>query len=724
MKRILPQFAVRIRVCIAFLTALILLVGSGARGQTNAPPVSAADVQQAARVALVQGVAWLKQRAADDPDGWMIGPGRYRSIVGTTNIMTRWRIVTTQEPVFEYTNVVVFVKSSAGDPPRREVQRRPVRQIGTRPIERRVPDPNGPIEAPIARPVYEPGGTIYWHASTLGDAALATYALRCAGVPADDAVIRQMLTNIEDHLQSYGLPEHTWNLAWLTALFAVTPGEPARQRTEQLAGRLLEGQITDGPARGLWGPVCVSPRLLAVLMQKYLALMADIERAEAKLKRKPDSREAQTELDEAKAALSMHEESVRGFSRWALRLTNVCTPWSSGQHSYPRVLLAGSSHFFYNQTAADLETTATALHALSVAAAHRRLPAEAPRPAGQTPRPPPLPLPGRAGAPETPLPPPERAINVLARAANALAERQTSDGQWDEGNVHQPVTDFDTFTKILPVPVDPKSFPPLPARVTPASLAQGLAALDSIARTVGVATFTPRYGAAYQRGIAAQGKLDEWLAATWKRLGQRQPLTMADYQVYLAKARPLVSPEADAAAEARALAQTRLLVLASEADGHWGRLPDPRYIPTSTAARYQALKPLPDQVWTDRSMISTLSKAHVRALDAQPGLAREVSPNIRDGDGFATAVAVLYLAGHVADPAAALAEWADGPGLAELRQELYRVLRAAPSAPARPAARPAPAAQPPAEEPAEPAPDVPVLPPKPVETQPKHDEAF
>ena len=60
---------------------------------------------------------------------------------------------------------------------------------------------------------------------------------------------------------------------------AQTEDTLAAEWTEKLASRLLDGQITDGAARGLWGPMCVNPRLFAILMRDYLASEAELAAA-------------------------------------------------------------------------------------------------------------------------------------------------------------------------------------------------------------------------------------------------------------------------------------------------------------------------------------------------------------------------------------------------------------------------------------------------------------
>lgn len=676
-------------------------------------------VQQAARIAMAQGVAKLKQRAADDPDGWVIGPGRFRKIIGHTNIVVHYRKEMIEHPVYEYSNVVVFIPGSVGEPPRKVVQSRPVRKIGTKKVEQLVGDTNGTVVIERRYPQYDPGGNVQWYANSIGDEALAIYALRRAGVADTDPVMQRALDNVRGHLEVVGLPDQTWNLAWLTVLFADVPGQEAEMLTQRLAARLLDGQITDGAARGLWGPISVHPGVLAVLLRDYLTLFADVQKKEAKLKGKY-TKTAQAAVDEAREALDRQRVLVESVCKRGLRFAYTELTWILDPNVDPQVMIAGAGHFFYNQTAADMESTWVALNALSMAAAQRRLPAESlrpkvSRPVGGTP--------AGAAAPGAGMPQPEKAEAVLARAANALTERQLRDGRWDECNVHQQVTKFDAFTATLPVPADPKSFPPLSSPATPISVVQGLMALRSIGDVVGADRLSAGIRGAYQAGgVAAQKEVDALLTALWPKRTVRPRLTkVPDYALFLALERPFAK-DGEAEPPLREPADLiQLLILAGNPDGSWMRGGvGPWATPSSSRARLEVLKPIPGRVWSKEHDPIEMNKAHMWVHNGNVG---------REAEGYATAVAVLYLANRVENPATALEEYASSPELADLRkaadQELIDSHAVKPKPPPLPPPPKVETPPPPPPEPgAEADKDIPVIPAGPADEAPKKDEAF
>ena len=68
---------------------------------------------------------------------------------------------------------------------------------------------------------------------------------------------------LADYLDAYGLPDRTWDLAWLTVAFANLPQtvELNKTLTERMVRKLLLGQVTEGPGAGLWGPVAINPNV-------------------------------------------------------------------------------------------------------------------------------------------------------------------------------------------------------------------------------------------------------------------------------------------------------------------------------------------------------------------------------------------------------------------------------------------------------------------------------
>lgn len=699
---------------------MLALVAS--RVQADPPAVSPEDIQRAARVALAQGVAFLKQRAEKDPQGWIIPPGQNatRRVIGSKAVVVRYREVEVDVPVYEYKQVVTFVQSSSVDPPRKVVTQQPVRKIGTKKVKSLAVDHNGSIEKTIKHPVYEKGdNTIFWYPSTIGDNAMAVCALRRAGVPESDPVMSRMLVNLKEYLGTYRVPDQTWNLAWLVAALAPVQEKDAITWTEALVGRLLDGQITDGAARGLWGPMSFHPRLLSVLARDYLAIAAEIPKREAKLKQKK-TKANEAAVEEAKFALGLQQNIVERWMRRALRFGFVEATLLWEANADPIVHFAGSSDFLYNQRSADLESTWAALHAIAVAAENKRLPQQSARPVLKR-------LLGTSSTVGLTTVPPELPMPVLARAANALAALQPADGRWTECNFHLPVTDFDAFASVLPVPADAKSFPPLASAVTPLSTAQGIAALDSIGRAVGM----DKLGK-FQRNFAAgfegrRTEVESLIKTAWANPAKRPALARPSYDLFLAIARP---SQAGGIGPNSLLPEdqlTQLLILAGSPTGRWAAATAKTpysFIPSSTRERYAALKGLPNRVWNGGRSPVEMNKARVFSSNVLVG-----STSLhRDAEAHTTAAAVYYLAGRVEDPEAALVELEAHPELAELRKNVDLLLmgKAVPApapAPAAPTTPPvSPADAPPSKETKAPPEGQP--PAKPVETKPKPDESF
>jgi hypothetical protein len=644
--------AVKRVVAMCLVAGTTLFGGTGYGQETNLPPVAPADLQLAARVALAQGVNWLKQEGTDDPDGWIVGPFQQRKVIAWTNIVTRYSVhkktYTSEHPVYEYSNVVVFIPGSVGEAPRKVVQKRPVKQIGTRKVEYertvRVSDPNGTVVGGHRLPVaYDPNGTVTWHARNLGDAALTAYALRQAGVDDTDPVLQRMLENLRGHVETYGLPDQTWNLAWL------------------------------------WGPICVHHGLLAALLRDYLAVVADVQKKDLKLKEK-HSKAAEAARDAALRELEDQKTLVESICQRGLRFGNVEYSWSLDPNTDPQVFLDGADHCLYNQAVADMESTWVALTALSIAGEHDRLLTETLRPKASH----------RAGGSLTPIPPAERTEAVMARAANGLVAQQAEDGRWSECNLHQPVTRFAAFSATLPVPPDPKGFPPLPSPVTPASAAQGIAALNGIAKVVGMDRLMKGFSEPYARGIDGRQKaLEAMLAAAAPKPGARPALKMADYDLLLALPPPPAEEAAGVAVTRANEMLLRTLILAGATNGSWGRGLAAACSSTSTRARYEALKTVKGRVWNHPRDPVEMNKAH---------LWLENLSTARHAEGYATAVAVIYLAGLVEKPETAADDLAANPSLADLRAEVERQLigKPAPKTKAKPKRGAAPPAATPA----------------------------
>lgn len=698
-----------------------------------APVINPADLEYATSIALAAGVKKLKDLATADPMGWIIPPIQRVRITGYRDVPRKFRRIEIDRPIYEYTDLVVMVPGpSPGDPPQRQVRKVPTRQIDSKKETIIRWDPNGPEEMIDKQPIYEHVGDTSWQFNLIGDSAMALTALRRAGLPESDLVVYKMSQNLIDYLETYGAPDHTWNVAQLAIALSRMQGEMAEEWTRRLASRLLDGQIADGPARGLWGPMCIHPRVLTIVIRDFLAGEAEVERMKLKLKERP-TKANQVLLDVAEGGRNLLKKYADSWSRCALRFATVEWPLVWDDQMTEKVQFGGATEFFYNQRAADMESTWVALFALSECAAANRLPKESLRPEmppsyssvtkiGETARPQPTVKSQLTAA----TAPPENAIAVLARAANALVTLLGDNPAWSETNIHQPVHDFDAFDKYLSVPVVEDSFMPLNSPVTPVSAMQGVAALDAIGRVVGIekmAKFLPKYES------GAQGRatlLAQHLPTLWKKQNQKPAAGVARpdlFDLLLASSRPLSMPVPEGAdINGTVGLLTRMVILAADADGSWGSRFRRMYHTTSMRERWKAMSEMPGRVWRDWrvNLPVDINKAHV-AYWNMVNSEYTVSP----GTPFATAVAVNYLASRLKDPAATVPRLVDDSKLPDQLKSIETILLPPPPPPppkpVKPASVPAVAKAP---EPQKPTVVVPQLQDKPKDATPKKDETF
>lgn len=706
------------------------------------PQVSEADLDYATRMALAQGVMMLKKIAEADPQGWIIPPIQKVTLTGYKDVQLKYRLIERDIPIYEYTDLVVFTPgTSPGDPPVRRIVQQPTKQIGTRKETHIRYDPNGPLERTYKQPIYEHVGDTSWSYSLIGDSAMALTALRAAGVPENDPVVYHMVENLLLYLDTYGPPDQTWNLAWLAVAMAQTDDSIAEDWTEKLASRLLDGQITDGAARGLWGPMCFHPRLISVLISDYLASEAEVTRMQAKQKERP-TKANQVLLSQAEGARNRLKKYADSWTHLGLKFATVEFPLIWEDMMTEKVQFAGATDFFYNQRSADMESTWVALHALSVCAEMKRLPKASMRPlmpaaydathkiGANVPTAKPGTTVG-SQLNETTVPP-EASMAVLARAANALAVLLPEGKGWSECNFHQPVTDFDAFSRFLAVPADASSFPPLESPVTATSASMGIAALDSIGRAVGMdkmAKFENKFNFGAIRRLTAQQEL---LKTLWPKPMQRpQGITNERIDLFLPLMRPLKGDEPDTVlADETASQLTRYLILGADPDGGWGSKLRRTYISSSSRERFKSLEKLPGQIWRAwrLDVPVELHKAHISLWHVTPSN-NSYYNNISPGSAYATAIAVHYLASRLKNPGAILEKLCADPTLADQRKSVDALLLPQP----KPKPKPAPVvAAKPAAPVAKPAEKVmvkveeiiPVVPIKPADTQPKKDESF
>jgi hypothetical protein len=605
-----------------------------------------AALQLAARAAIARGVTYLKDRAAADPDGWIAPPYRTRVAIGTTNVTVRYRERKT--PKYEYETYATYERrpgASSVDTAVVPVQRQRIKRVidlEGGPVEL-AEDPKGSIQKTVTRSVYGPGGPDYWRLGMLGQNAMALYALRVAGVPADDTVAQGTAEKLRTFVQSYGMPDATCELAWFAAGFARMPGKDAEELTQQLASKLLDGQITEGAARGLWGPVCINLPLLASLCLREPALVESLQKAREAEKGLPEHKRPGPRVAKMEAELDALQADIRRVSMLASQYDRIDKEEIPLGKDDARISVWGVPDYIFNQTSADIECTALVLFALREVARAGRMPDQTWRPeAGRKS--------GMSGRPQAarvvnqaPVPP-ESAEPVLARAANAIAQLQKPDGKWTESNMHQPVKAFDGLGKqVAGVPVKAGSFKPLPSVQTPYSSLCGYSALADIADIVGYAKvqarFQPKFAAgAVQAAASAESLPDCRPEAT---VGGFTP----PFDAYFFAGNALIDPGTSRLASSNAvLRMVADVVSRLGRDGAWGAVDGTKrssLIFASTRARMATLDVM------DRkkgAIVMDRSVAHIRAnWGAAPH--RTVYADV-----LATSYALAFLANHARPP--------------------------------------------------------------------------
>ncbi|OGV62120.1 MAG: hypothetical protein A2498_07860 [Lentisphaerae bacterium RIFOXYC12_FULL_60_16] len=526
--------------------ACLLVVSPGATSQevvvmrrdAPAPVPQAQDIDtllliEACRGALANSVEYLLNRCQTNYMTFALPPVTQRPVVGyeeRTTYEVRYRSETVQVPIFknieedydayfeEYETFDMGGGSSTqarsiskvkarrpvalvnGKPPQgRNIIKVPSKrvvgreQVGTRDEERLKADPNGPIVKTyerVGKPIYGEGNDIF-QPGNLGANALVYTALRKCGVPENHPVLDNMMREFERLLNDYGIPDDTWNIAWLAAAFCNNSEERYKLYRDHLVSRLIDGQVKEGPGRGFWGPVCINTELIPVMLTYEQEL--NKQRQASKKAAAESGKDREKLRKQAEEAENLMEEYVL-FYRWVtqqgLRFppreditarTNVRKREGINPISVP-----GLAYPYFNQALADMDNTFYAMFAIREAADHGYLLKDSLR---------------WMMSRNRPVAPPEESDAILARMAAALQARQKPNGQWDECNTHQPITAF----QALGLPdLMPQAMLQLQAPVTHLSTVQGYASLLNAGRVVGMAKLMGRFGTVASAAANAQ----------------------------------------------------------------------------------------------------------------------------------------------------------------------------------------------------------------------------
>jgi len=671
----------RFLVCawLVLVAAIVPALGADAPEAPLALEIDKADLNAAVRGTLAEAVAFIRARAAKDEDGWVIPPIRTRKVTGYEEVTVRYARKTFREPVYEYETYETYEREMGDDSLsskrlKKVTRRRIKRQIGTRPVERLVSDPKGPIIRKVKRAIWGGGGPDFWGVGRLGHNALALVALRRAGVSHDDEMVSRLAENLADFVEHYGAPDFTWDLACMTAAFALLPDGFYQKLAESMAGKLLDGQIPGGTCKGLWGPVSINTQLLAAAL-KYEQILSKIrEREKARLEQR-ETPLVRKKFDKAEAALHALQQDIVHIAMSASALEKIDYRIYLTPEGQDPITLIGLPHYVFTQTTADVESTAVALWALRIAAERGVLPKQT--------------VPPSVGG--RPLLPAKRTGSVLSRAARALAAAQQKNGGWNEMNQHQPVKDFNRMTGFPGIPVRQSRFAALDSPATALSAWQGCAGLLAAGHAIGLDRLLAQLRPIAERGLARTRRLAEALAKGTLEdaaLGARVP----PYDGYLFLAG--VSREFQGAKEDRRDLWRQLafkLVDAQNDDGSWGkRYPVGYFLPTSLRARLQSKDPVlrrtPES--PDRSRAHSLLTLTEKGEPAwkyvsygrRSPLHRRKQPARTGHYAFdrvvhATACAMLFLADGVRPPVAGECVWSDKAGAAGLLGDALALMR-------------------------------------------------
>lgn len=552
---------------------------STAPGSPAAPPAAqtipvetpladaAGDTTEIA-AAKAKGIEYLTRLATNDVAGLFAPPVRNRIVVGWEEKTLRYSMKLIDVPVYE--TVEVFRDVKVGDSVNAAKIRKKVKiqkKVGTKKEQREVPDRNGDIEKMTKLPKYGEGGPDEWRSFLFGQNAMAIYALIKAGTDPTDSVVLNPAGELLKLYEQYGIPDLTWDLAWSIAAFSEIDQSAFQDMARNMAGKLLDGQIADGAAAGLWGPACINTSLLAAMLKKqneysqfYLAAKAKFD------EKKSPSYESkmQAALDALRTfAQLIKRTSMLGSSAFEDR---IMIPLRDDAGIANPINVPGYPSYIVNQTAVDMESTAIAMFGLRVAIEKKLLPKETWRPNDDK---------------GMPLVPPKTAEAVLRTALTAIVNMQRKEG-WSELNMHQPVRDFDSMKGLSGIPADPASFKPLASPFTETSTAQGYSVFTCYERAYGMRGL----GAFARNIVAGNAVVKSALDAGFKTVkgGQVAPY---DFCFFLSEVPDLGKPEYDLRAHERI---SEFLVEKQNKDGSWGGNPAKRnLLPSSLRERIASL---------------------------------------------------------------------------------------------------------------------------------------
>lgn len=381
--------------------------------------ITAEFLAPAVRRTVANGIASVVARmtAEGNEHGLVFPPAQTMTVVEVVDVPAKR--VQIEYPVYEheYATVekIVPVMQSGNPTGRFTTQKVQVivksRQVGTKTGEHLVPDKDG--TETMKRPKYGPGGPAAWGANVAGLNGMALYVLVKAGLAKHLATVRHADVLAEHVSAHIGLPDATFDVAWLAAGFAALgPESRHADVARRLVGKLIDGQVREkGPLDGLWGPVCVNYGHFGKLMTLGQTVMQELD------VHLPKKLETATPADqpklvalgrEMKAFSNAYAMTHRDVFRAGTRMLEIESPYAFEN----LVILPGLPYNAYQWVVTDVESTEAASFALAVAKQHGLLPKETER----------LAIRGKK------IHPPVKADAVIKLAARRMAAAIDADG--------------------------------------------------------------------------------------------------------------------------------------------------------------------------------------------------------------------------------------------------------------------------------------------------------
>ena len=112
---------------------------------------------------------------------------------------------------------------------------------------------------------------------------MTLYALVQAGY-VDHPKVKEAIFYLSNFLQTYGMPDFTWDLSWVVMLYAHLPDEKQQELALKGYGKLLDS-VNDASREddvdGIWGPVSFHDPSLLAIFARELELRAQMDEVEA-----------------------------------------------------------------------------------------------------------------------------------------------------------------------------------------------------------------------------------------------------------------------------------------------------------------------------------------------------------------------------------------------------------------------------------------------------------